>query len=124
MAIKKTKYCANKSCKKPIKFGSYCSFKCSKTKPQSVSKQKINAVSKKRKKELQDYSIQRKVFLKDKVCPITNEIATEIHHIKGRSNKWLNDTRFWLAVSRQGHIWIHNNPIEAELKGYLIKRST
>lgn len=28
MGIKRTKYCALKSCKKPIRYGSYCDFEC------------------------------------------------------------------------------------------------
>lgn len=124
MAIKRTKYCANKTCKKPIKYGSYCSLNCSLVKPKQKKATKIKPVSDKRKKELKTYSEQRKLFLVNKICPITQETATEIHHIKGRDNKWLNDINYWLAVSRNGHIWIHNNPIEAEEKGYLIKRST
>lgn len=124
MAIKRTKYCGNKKCKKSIINGSFCSFECSKTKTKKVYNNKIKQVSKKRKIELKEYSIERKTFLIGKICPITKSEATEIHHIKGRTNKWLNDKKFWLAVSREGHLWIHANPIEAEKLGYLIKRST
>lgn len=46
--------------------------------------------------------------------------ATEVHHRNGRTNDRLNDERFWLAVCRESHEWIHNHAREARAKGYLI----
>jgi hypothetical protein len=51
-------------------------------------------------------------------CPY----ATEIHHKRGRFGSRLNQEEFWLAVSREGHDWIHANPKEAYEKGYLLPR--
>lgn len=91
---------------------------------QQASKKPIRKVSKKRADRLRIYTVQRASFLKNKICPITGRPATEIHHTKGRDNDMLNDIRYWLAVTREGHIWIHANPKEAEEKGYIVKRST
>ena len=93
----------------------------------------IKKVSEKRNKENEIYFAKRKIFLSKKeniICPITGEKTTEIHHIKKRigfADDWakendinlLLDERFWLAVSRKGHIWIHDNINEAKKLGYL-----
>ena len=47
--------------------------------------------------------------------------STEIHHKKGRG-KYLLDTSTWMAVSRDAHLWIHDNPKEARELGYIIRR--
>ncbi len=48
--------------------------------------------------------------------------SCEIHHMNGRFGSRLNKTEWWLAVSREGHEWVHNNPKEARLRGYLMDR--
>lgn len=91
-------------------------------------------VSKKRAVENAKYTVKRLEFLgkpENRICPVTGKEATEIHHMKKRvgfADSWarvnnvslLLDTRFWLAVSREGHIWIHNNPKEATEVGFLM----
>jgi hypothetical protein len=49
-------------------------------------------------------------------------LSTEIHHKRGRFGSRLNAEEFWMAVSREGHNWIHNNPKEAYERGYLLRR--
>lgn len=61
-------------------------------------------------------------FLEGKRCPITGGKATEVHHMKGREGALLNDTKYWLAVSREGHIRIENNPEWAKEMGYSLSR--
>ena len=78
------------------------------------------------KKTLQDiiYKSERIKFLslpENKICPITKKPASEIHHTycgKDRAKYYL-DTSTWLAVSREGHNFIHDNPKESREKGYL-----
>lgn len=82
----------------------------------------IAKVSKKRQSENKIYLELRKEFLKDKICPITKEIATEVHHQKGRIGKLFLDTRYWLAVSHEGHVKIESNPNWAIDNGYSLKR--
>lgn len=49
---------------------------------------------------------------------ISNRL-TEVHHTRGRAGALLLDKRFWIAVSRIGHRWIHSNPAEARRRGWL-----
>ncbi len=44
--------------------------------------------------------------------------AEEIHH-KRKRGKYLCDATTFMAVCREAHIWIHNNPRESREKGYL-----
>lgn len=43
----------------------------------------------------------------------------EVHHTRGRRGPLLRDRRFWLAVSKQGHRWVHANPARARELGFL-----
>lgn len=49
-------------------------------------------------------------------------LATEIHHKRGRLGKLLYDKTYFMAVSRQGHEWIHANTRESYARGYMLKR--
>lgn len=104
-----------------------CSWQCEqfrvdeKEKDKERKKQKkIAPVSDKRLRQLAEYRKLRIEFLKDKVCPITKERATEVHHMNGREGERLNDISYFLGVSRYGHMWIHANPEEARLRGWLV----
>lgn len=110
----------------------FCSLKCSYNYQNENRKHRvktqINKVSDKMYKRLKEYTKLKKEFLKrpeNKFCRITGEPATEIHHkYPGKDRqKYFLDVSTWVAVSRNGHIWIHNNTIEAEKLG-LIKRDT
>ena len=84
----------------------------------------IPKVSEKRKIDNLKYSAQRIVFLgkpENKICPITGWPTTEVHHKwcgKDRAKYYLDEST-WMAVSRDGHNWIHDNPKEARELGYL-----
>ena len=81
----------------------------------------IPKVSAKRKKEQKEYTIKRLQFLSQPEnfrCPVTGERATEIHHKKGRTGSNFLDTSTWLAVSRNGHRKIEENPEWAKENGY------
>lgn len=102
-----------------------CKFKYSKPVNIKLKAMKpISKVSDKRKIENAKYSVLRIEFLgkpENKICPITGWPATEVHHKwcgKDRPKYYL-DTTTWMAVSRDGHNWIHDNPIEARELGYL-----
>lgn len=95
-----------------------------------------------RKKD--QYRVEAREFVQrqkydGKVCPVVTAIASlrngrkyghpisaelnEVHHIRGRGyggrGPLLMDKRFWVAVSKQGHRWIHSHPTEARLYGWL-----
>jgi hypothetical protein len=106
----------------------YCSWDCEKkhkTHSQNLTKKKpIPKVSEKQKKLNLEYSKLRKEFLslpENQICPVTKQQTTDVHHTfcgKDRQ-KYFLDTSTWLAVSREGHIWIHDNPKESREIGYL-----
>lgn len=93
----------------------------------------IPKVSKKRAVENAKYTVQKIVFMskpENKICPVTGQPTTDVHHVMKRigfADEWarinnvplLLDERYWLAVSREGHDWIHTNPKEAKELGYL-----
>lgn len=92
--------------------------------PDKKKQKAIPKFSKKREIENATYSALRIEFLskpENRICPITKEPTTEIHHKwsgKDRA-KYFLDTSTWLAISREGHIWIHENSKEARENGFL-----
>lgn len=119
----------------------YCSTKCEiKYKPHSQNlKQKtpIRKVSIKQDKLNKIYSKLRIEFLslpENQICPVTKKQTTDVHHKKGRkgfADDWARennipliiDVRFFLAVSREGHYKIENNPEWAYENGFSIRRN-
>ena len=85
----------------------------------------IPKISQKRKIENAKYIVLRIEFLGKKensICPVTGEKTTEIHHKKGRVGSLFLDVRYWLAVSREGHKKIEENPLWAKKEGYSLSR--
>lgn len=132
------KTCADENCENQFKpflsTQKYCSSSCTyKNKKASKPRQPIRQKSKKQSELERAYTVLRKKFLEEhkyKRCPVALEVfkkaipVTEVHHKKGRVGKLFLYVPFWLAVSRSGHVWIHENPKEAYKKGFLIKSST
>ena len=52
-----------------------------------------------------------------------NKKAVDIHHKRGRHGKNYLDVKTWMAVSRSGHQWIHENDAEARVKGWLLTQT-
>jgi hypothetical protein len=97
----------------------------------------LRKVSVQRAKELREYSKLRKIYLeahpycqvwllemgiKYEGSPLEAPLSHDIHHRQGRQRSKLNDTSMWLAVCRDSHHKIHNNPRWAYEHGYLIKK--
>lgn len=61
-------------------------------------------------------------LLKEKLTLADGPASTEIHHRKGRIGEMLNNTKYWMAVCREAHAEIHNNPKEAYSKGFLLTK--
>jgi hypothetical protein len=132
LASVKLKVCADKDCSNEFKqynsLVKYCGPICANKnkKPVATSKPiyKIPKVSQKRKIENLKYSVLRTEFLgkkENQICPITGKQAVEVHHTycgKDRAKYYL-DVSTWLAVSRDGHNWIHSFPKEARELGFL-----
>ena len=86
---------------------------------------KIPNVSKKRKIENLQYQVLRAEFLnkpENKICPITKLPTTDIHHKKGRIGSLFLNTDYWVALSREGHKFVEENPEWAKENGYSLNR--
>ena len=123
------KVCKNKDCNNIfIPYRStdkYCCASC------AYADNKNNKYMRNKSKKLYirevKYFLERKEFLdkpENHICPITGERTTDVHHKAGRVGKILLEQVYLLAVSRDGHDWIHNHPKESYEKGYLIRSST
>jgi hypothetical protein len=102
----------------------------------SKPRKPIPKVSKKRAVENAKYTVKKIIFMskpENKICPVTGQPTTDIHHKAGRvgfADSWarinniplLLDERFWLAVSREGHRQIEEQPEWAKENGYSLKR--
>ena len=86
----------------------------------------IRKVSKSMEAKLKIYSSLKKEFMllpENKYCPVfKNKPATQVHHSKGRIGSLLLNTEFWIAVSSEGHKFIHENDSWARRKGFLKTR--
>jgi len=81
----------------------------------------------------ESYRTRRDRFLaklRNKLCPVALAVwkrkvpVAEVHHTRGRIGTLLNDERYWLAVSRIGHRWIHEHPQAARERGWLAERGS
>lgn len=133
MKPKAIKICANKYCNntfRPYKTtDKYCSYSCAleNKKPRNPQKQ-ISKVSKKKQALDRLYKILRFKFMtkpENKYCAVyPNLLSTEVHHKAGRIGKLYLYVPYWLAVSSEGHKYIHDNPKESYKRGWLIKSTT
>ena len=108
----------------------YCANQYNQKNKGKVEKQptQIKQFSDKRAKRSTAYNLAKKVFMmedKNKFCPVMAYLhsktvpTTDIHHTNGRENERLTNRIYWLAVSREGHQWIHANPDVAREQGWL-----
>lgn len=88
---------------------------------------KPSNVSDKQRKRIKDYSLVRKEFLESlpsNICKVCNvREVTDIHHRCGKIGDLLTDTRFFLAVCRECHTFIEENPAWAYENNYSLKRN-
>lgn len=98
-----------------------CSNECEKEYREGNPVKKISNKSEGQKIRENIYKDLRVIYLnKYQKCEVNNSHkSTEIHHISGRNGDRLNDVSFFLAVCRDCHIYIHENPKEARAKGWL-----
>ena len=85
----------------------------------------IKKVSQKRNLENKDYTKVRKVFLESLIfCQVKGckELATEVHHKKGRIGKLLTNISYFLGVCRECHNKIELQPLWAKENGYSLNR--
>ena len=115
------KHCNEDECKQAEKIYQSIKLSDSRSKPQKP----IKKVSEKRSVENLQYSADRIVFLgkpENKICPITKKPTTDIHHKRGRIGSLLLDQRYWVALSREGHKYVEENPEWAKMNGFSLNR--
>lgn len=115
------KFCEGFVCK--IEEAQYQSQKLAKI--INYPKKSIPKVSDKRKVENLKYLAQRIVFLgkkENQICPITKTPTTDVHHKKGRTGSLYLDETYWVALSREGHKFVEENPEWAKENGYSLNR--
>ncbi len=72
-----------------------------------MKRTKLRPMSAKMRDAMSEYREKKAIFFENHpTCPITGEIATDIHHICGRG-KYLNEENTWIAISRKAHDAIH-----------------
>lgn len=109
----------------------YCWYKMNtvtgnETKP--MNRKPIAPRSTKRAAQERQYLKLRKAYLlssptcKAKLPNICTQLATDVHHKKGRMGSLLTDLSHFLPVCRPCHNWIELNPKEAKELGYSINR--
>lgn len=91
-------------------------------KPKSDEPYWIPKKSKKRIAQEKEYSKIRVSFLKENpICQVCGKKnSTEVHHTNERHNERLLNVEYFLAVDRDCHMHIHENPKWATEKGYLV----
>lgn len=108
----------------------YCSVKCMKADKKYKA---IKKTSTKRQSQINIYTQLRKAFLskpENKWCPVMQQLknkkvrATTVHHKKGKIGALLNDTRYWVALSMDGHEYVEKHPVWAKENGYSLDRLT
>ena len=103
-------------------------------------RKRVKPVSDRRRGEVEAYRKAAREFVRTAVrsggtCPVVNAVPelrdgfkyghkvsnrlNEVHHVRGRAGALLNDRRHWLALSKQGHRWVHEHPAEAVRLGWL-----
>lgn len=90
-----------------------------------MKRSKINPVSKKRARENREYLRLKRDYLEanmDCFIPFCSEMATDIHHMRGRVGTLLTDTQYFRSVCRLHHDKIHQNPEWAREQGYMLDR--
>jgi len=80
----------------------------------------IRRISKKKTRELAEYTRLRAVFMQQKpTCEVCHKRdSTECHHVHGRGKNYLA-VETWLATCGPCHRTIHNRPGEARKNGFL-----
>jgi hypothetical protein len=82
----------------------------------------IRKVSKKQETRMARYFRIRNPYIKaNPICMICKAaLATDLHHRRGRIGKLLFDSRWFMALCRNCHSYLHEHVAWAKEKGYLV----
>jgi ribosomal protein L32 len=87
------------------------------------TKNRINKVSEKKKKEDRAYYALRDVFLKNHPqCKLNLQgcflRSTDVHHVHRRGQNYLN-VKTWMALCRNCHEYVERHPKESRERGWI-----
>ena len=113
----------HRECKHPT-----CGDTCRRV-SKAKAKKPIKKVSDKQSKKLRTYSAMRKAYLEfNSSCKASlvgcAGASTDIHHMVGRVGERMLDTTTWIAVCRNCHRIIEDNPTFAKNLNLSKKRNT
>lgn len=117
------KNCEKNGCENP-RFGKgFCKFHQylrTDLKKKKNNKKRINPISNNLKEQLKIYRIVRdKYMAENENCEICFAPANDLHHKKGRG-KNLSEVKYFMAVCRKCHNYIHDNPKKSRELLYLL----
>lgn len=95
------------------------------SKPPKVKKP-VKKVSDKMAVALVEYMKKKRIFMEaNPKCEVFPELkSVDVHHARRKHTiELLLDETWWIAVSREGHNWIHANEQEAIKRGFLYPSS-
>jgi hypothetical protein len=89
-----------------------------------MKRTKLNPYGKKRAAQHRAYMVVRDAYMREHPnCEVCGRPADDLHHRRGRAGKLLKDRRFFMAVCRTDHDWIHAHPEDARAKGLISSAS-
>ena len=103
-----------------------CSLECSRgyyndNPVKQLKRSPIKRKSEKRKLTEQEYKKKKELYLSlNRQCERCSKHAIEIHHKNGRTGNRLIDEEYFMSICRDCHVFLHENPILAREKGWLI----
>ncbi len=85
----------------------------------------LRRMSKAKSKEHRKYlKLKDETFSEFRYCEWPDgcgQMATQVHHAKGRSGSLLCDKNFWWLLCVEHHAWIHDHPNKArQIEGLLL----
>lgn len=95
----------------------------------AMARRQLSPLSSRQRERLKRYAIAKRRWwhkVKDTLCPVLLTlygrrvgVSDKPHHVKGRMGSLLYDDRTFLAVSDEGHTFIHNNIEIARQHGWI-----
>lgn len=86
-----------------------------------LKRNRVNPISKKQVKRINEYRFVRNVYLDENPeCEKCGGVANEIHHkLHIRTGKALTETKYFMAICRPCHKFVHDYPKNAIANGWL-----
>lgn len=95
----------------------------------AMARRRLSPLSKRQRERLKRYAIAKRRWwpkVRNTLCPVLLKlygrrvwVSNKPHHVRGRMGSLLYDDRTFLAVSDEGHTFIHNNIEIARQHGWI-----